>query len=112
MTREEQIRELTILTCDMYCRNKEKKCAGIQECDMKCLQYNRCENVYDNWHYCKQIEAEWIPIDVYYSPMNCYVVQGYHCSNCKTKFDSYSNYCPHCGAIMSIKGDKINNGSV
>lgn len=56
----------------------------------------------DGWH--KQIEAEWIPNDVYYSPMNCYVVNGYTCSNCKTKVDKYTNYCSYCGAKMEIEG--------
>ena len=60
--------------------------------------------LYDaGWH--KQIEAEWIPNDVYYSPMNCYMVLGYTCSNCKTKTDNYSNYCSYCGAKMTIKGE-------
>lgn len=57
----------------------------------------------DGWH--KQIEAEWIPNDVYYSPMNCYIVNGYTCSNCKTKVDNYTNYCSYCGAKMTIKGE-------
>lgn len=52
----------------------------------------------------KKIEAEWIPVDVYYSPMNCYVVQGYTCSHCKTKVDEYTNYCSYCGAKMEIEG--------
>lgn len=106
MTREEEIIELTKRTCNAYRRQEPlaRTCGGFQECDCKCLQYNRCEAVYDaGWH--KQIEAEWIPNDVYYSPMDCYVVQGYTCSNCKTKVDEYTNYCSYCGAKMTIKGE-------
>lgn len=55
MTREEQIKEITMLTCPAYCRNKDKKCAGIKDCDMKCLHYQRCEVVYDNANYRKQV---------------------------------------------------------
>ena len=58
MTREEQIKEITMLTCPAYCRNKDKKCAGVQDCDMKCLHYQRCEIVYDNANYRKQVETE------------------------------------------------------
>lgn len=37
MDKEKQIEEMTKITCSMYCRNRDKKCAGVQECDMKCL---------------------------------------------------------------------------
>jgi hypothetical protein len=39
----EMVEEMAKITCSMYCRDKDKKCAGVQECDFKCLQYNRCE---------------------------------------------------------------------
>ena len=106
MTREEEIIELTKRTCNTYRRQEphERTCGEFQKCDCKCLQHNRCEAVYDaSWR--KQIEAEWIPNDVYYSPMDCYVVQGYICSHCKTKVDEYTNYCSYCGAKMTIKGE-------
>lgn len=76
-------------------------CIHFQVCSrhMGGMDLMKCED------YKEELHAEWIPIDVYYSPMNRYVIQGYRCSNCKTKFDNYSNYCPHCGAIMSIKGE-------
>ena len=54
--REKQIEEMTKITFSMYCRDKEKKCAGVQECDMKCLQYQRCEALY-NAGYRKQSEV-------------------------------------------------------
>lgn len=47
MTDKQQIEEFTKITCDMYRRDYEKKCAGVQECDMKCLQYQRCEALYN-----------------------------------------------------------------
>lgn len=47
MTDKQQIEVLTKITCDMYRRNYDKKCAGVQECDMKCLQYQRCEALYN-----------------------------------------------------------------
>jgi hypothetical protein len=40
----------------MYCRQYEKRCAGVQECDMKCLHYQRCEALY-NEGYRKQSEV-------------------------------------------------------
>ena len=47
MNREKQIEEMAKITCQMYRRDKEKKCAGVQECDMKCLHYQRCEALYN-----------------------------------------------------------------
>lgn len=47
MTKEKQIEEMAKITCQMHRREKEKKCAGVQECDCKCLQYNRCEALYN-----------------------------------------------------------------
>ena len=46
MSKEKQIEEMTKITCSMYCRDRDKKCAGVQECDMKCLHYQRCEALY------------------------------------------------------------------
>ena len=57
MDREEQIEEMAKITCSMYCRNKEKKCANVQECDMKCFHYQRCEALY-NAGYRKQNMGE------------------------------------------------------
>lgn len=54
-----QIEEMAKITCDMYRRDREKKCAGIQECNMKCLHYQRCEALY-NANFRKQ---EWISVD-------------------------------------------------
>ena len=42
-----QIEEMTKIICQMYRREKEKKCAGVQDCDCKCLQYNRCEALFN-----------------------------------------------------------------
>ena len=47
MSRDKQIEEMAIITCQMYRREQEKKCAGVQECDMKCLHYQRCEALYN-----------------------------------------------------------------
>ena len=100
MTREEQIREITMLTCPAYCRNKDKKCAGIQDCDMKCLHYQRCEIVYDNANYRKQVKAEWIEagFDDYYKCSNC----GYiHCDKEQIRLNpQHFLYCGHCNADM------------
>ena len=50
MTREEEIIELTKRTCDAYRRQEplERTCGGFAKCDCKCLQYNRCEAIYDS----------------------------------------------------------------
>ena len=56
MDREKQIEEMAKITCSRYCRNKEKKCANVQECDMKCLHHQRCEALY-NAGYRKQSEV-------------------------------------------------------
>lgn len=58
MNKEKQIEEMAKITCQMYRRDKEKKCAGVQECDCKCLQYNRCEALY-NAGYRKASEVAW-----------------------------------------------------
>lgn len=49
MTKEEIIIELTKRTCPTYRRQEplEQTCGGFAKCDCKCLQYNRCEIVYD-----------------------------------------------------------------
>ena len=107
MTREEQIKEITMLTCPAYCRDKDKKCAGIQDCDMRCLHYQRFETVYDNANYRKQIEAEWIMVEKedYWIPniTEKSVRALPKCSNCEKEFGlkalEYS-YCPNCGAKM------------
>lgn len=103
MTREEQIKEITMLTCSAYCRNKEKKCAGIKECDMKCLQYQRCEIVYDNANYHKQEKAEWIEHRwTTEDDWGCINHRSIECSACKIEIykGEPTEYCPHCGAEM------------
>lgn len=47
MTKQEQIEQMARITCQMYCRQYEKRCAGVGECDYKCLHYQRCEALYD-----------------------------------------------------------------
>lgn len=47
MNKEIQIEQMTKITCQMFCGDKEKKCAGVQVCDMKCLHYQRCEVLYN-----------------------------------------------------------------
>lgn len=47
MEKEKQIEEMAKITCQMYRREEAKKCAGVQNCDCKCLQYNRCEALYN-----------------------------------------------------------------
>lgn len=101
MTREEQIKEITILTCPAYCRNKEKKCAGIQECDMKCLHYQRCEIVYDSANYHKQEKVSKVSFicddgDTSY--------EDYKCGNCgcRTCIEA-ANFCPKCGAVLHFE---------
>ena len=98
--REKQIEEMTKITCSMYCRDKEKKCVGVQECDMKCLQYQRCETLY-NAGYRKQSEGEWEKFEG----------ERFICSNCAKVFGLGSTatiydvkrvwkYCPNRGAKM------------
>jgi hypothetical protein len=59
MNKERQIEEMTKITCQMYRRDQEKKCAGVQECDMKCLQYQRCEALYNMGYH----RFEWISVE-------------------------------------------------
>lgn len=33
------------------------------------------------------------------------VINGYRCSICNTTWDTNTNYCPHCGAIMDKRSD-------
>ena len=47
MSRDKQIEEMTIISCPSYSRNKEKKCAGVTDCDCRCLQYHRGEALYN-----------------------------------------------------------------
>lgn len=78
---------------------------GNKQCEE--LRLDICDALYTAINAIEQFKrAEWIPNDVYYSPMNCYVVNGYTCSNCKTKVDKYTNYCSYCGAKMEVK-DKM-----
>lgn len=95
MSREKQIEEITKITCPAYHRNKEKKCAGIQECDMKCLHYLRCESLY-NEGYRKQVEGEWIWTEKGEADCEKYWV----CSACKEHDFVKTKYCPNCGARM------------
>lgn len=101
MTKEKQIEEMTKITCSMYCRDKEKKCAGIQECDMKCLHYQRCEALY-NAGYRKQIEGEWI-FKEYSEDTYTNLTRIYECSLCGRTIECLNEadepYC-HCGAKM------------
>lgn len=106
MTREEQIKEITMLTCPAYCRNKEKKCSGIQHCDMKCLHYQRCEIVYDNSNYRKQVKAEWIEHRwTTEDDWGYFNHRSIECSDCGIEIykGEPTDYCPHCGAEMVRK---------
>jgi hypothetical protein len=47
MTREQQIEQMARITCQMYCPQYEKRCAGVGACDYKCLHYQRCEALYE-----------------------------------------------------------------
>lgn len=105
MTREEEIIELTKRTCDAYRRQEplEKTCGGFKKCDCKCLQYNRCEMVYNvGWR--KQIEAEWIH-HPYLDSAGCVVWISFRCSNCNETNGTNYDYCPNCGAKMITKGE-------
>ncbi len=78
MSKEKQIEEMAKTTCQMYRRDKEKKCAGVQECDMKCLHYQRCEALY-NAGYRKQ--SDLTPCDVcIFNPPSSY--DGKPCTVC------------------------------
>lgn len=59
MTEQEQIEQMARITCQMYCRQYEKRCAGVGECDYKCLHYQRCEVLYAAGYH-KQ--SEWISV--------------------------------------------------
>ena len=102
MTREEEIIELTKRTCNAYRRQEplDRTCGGFQECDCKCLQYNRCEAVYDaGWR--KQIAAEWKPYTEYYADdySECNTRRVWSCSRCG-RLEKYKEpYC-NCGAKM------------
>lgn len=94
MTKEKQIEEMTKITCSMYCRDRDKKCAGVQECDMKCLQYQRCEVLY-NAGYRKQTEGKWLTKGDFF--------HVFACSVCGSTVDfpfQRTFYCPNCGANM------------
>lgn len=60
MTEKEQIEQMARITCQMYCRQYEKRCAGVGECDYKCLHYQRCEVLYAAGYH-KQ--PEWISVE-------------------------------------------------
>ena len=60
MTKQDQIEQMARITCQMYCRQYEKRCAGVAECDYKCLHYQRCEALYDAGYH-KQ--PEWISVE-------------------------------------------------
>lgn len=60
MTEQEQIKQMARITCQMYCRQYEKRCAGVGECDYKCLHYQRCEVLYAAGYH-KQ--PEWISVE-------------------------------------------------
>lgn len=57
MSKEKQIEEMARITCQMYCRQYEKRCAGVEECNYKCLHFQRCEALY-NAGYRKHSEVE------------------------------------------------------
>lgn len=59
MTEQEQIEQMARITCGMYCRQYEKRCAGVGECDCKCLHYQRCEALYDVGYH----KQEWISVE-------------------------------------------------
>ena len=94
MDREKQIEEMAKITCSMYCRNKEKKCANVQECDMKCSHHQRCEALY-NAGYRKQNMGEWIMVGEG-------ITERVVCSNCNSEKGSFMKppFCNQCGAIM------------
>ena len=47
MTKAEQIEQMARITCQMYCTQYEKRCAGVAACNYKCLHYQRCEALYE-----------------------------------------------------------------
>lgn len=99
MDKEKQIEEMTKITCSMYCRNRDKKCAGVQECDMKCLQYQRCEALY-NAGYRKQSEGEWIEQGECWKTLRCSV-----CGHTTDTIFDKTPFCPNCGAKMKGGGE-------
>ena len=99
MTKEKQIEEMAIISCSSYCRNKEKKCAGVTDCDCKCVQYHRGEALY-NAGYRKQSEGEWIEHIEKPSWLEDDVEVFYECSICKTQSPAPTKFCPNCGAKM------------
>lgn len=59
MDKEKQIEQMARITCNMYCRQYEKRCAGVGECDYKCLHYQRCEALYAAGYH----RQEWISVE-------------------------------------------------
>lgn len=94
MDREKQIEEMAKITCSMYCRDKEKKCAGVQEYDVKCLHHQRCGALY-NAGCRKQNMGEWIMVGEG-------ITEKVVCSNCNSEKGSFMKppFCNQCGAIM------------
>ena len=86
--KEKQIEEMAKLTCQMYCRGKEKKCAGVQECDCKCLHYNRCEAAY-NFGFRKQSEE---------APA-ADVVEVVRCKDCAVPHNKWTG-CPNLNGLV------------
>ena len=75
MDEEKQIEQMARITCQMYTPQYDKRCAGVGECDYKCLHYQRCEVLYATGYH-KQ--PEWISVEDRL-PEN-----GVHCLLCCT----------------------------
>jgi len=60
MDEEKQIEQMARITCQMYTPQYDKRCAGVGECDYKCLHYQRCEVLYAVGYH-KQ--PEWISVE-------------------------------------------------
>ena len=104
MTREDAIIELTLRTCQAFHYNepKERACGGLQNCDLKCLHYQRCEYAYEaGWR--KQIEAEWVKME-YSDDYKCSHCTYIHCNGEELRRNpQHFLYCGHCGAKMKLK---------
>ena len=88
-----QIEQMARVTCQMYTRQYEKRCAGVGECDYKCLHYQRCEALYDMGYrkasdVAREIIGEIEKINKQYRTTIASVIIGQKLAELKKKYES------------------------